>query len=76
MRLTRIEINELSAFEIRPAGSRGWVAVLVTTGKPDYEAKTFPNYEQARDTAHRWVQAENEQTVRHRRWLTEQRQEA
>lgn len=70
--MTRIEINDTSAFEIRPAGPT-WIAVLVTAGKPDYQARAFSSYEEARDTAHRWVQAENEQTARHSRWLAEQR---
>lgn len=67
MSTTRIDVDGCRAFEIRPAGD-AWVAVLVTVGKPDYEVRAYPSHIEARDAAHKWAQAELEQTARLRRW--------
>lgn len=64
---TRIEMDANRAFEIRPAG-REFAAVLVTQGKPDYEVRRFPTQAEALGAAHRWAQAEHQQTVMLREW--------
>lgn len=67
---TTIVLDDTRSFAIRRADD-GWAAVLVTTDKADYVVRIYPSYQEARDAAHKWAQAELAQTARLRQWRRE-----